>query len=246
MPRGHRPQLPDQPVQRGQQHLFARRLQHQRVADVVDVFAGAGEVHELGRRLEFGAVTEAALDPVLDRLDIVVGGLLDVLDRLCVGLGEAHHEAAQQPSRGLAERRQLRHAGVRQGDQPFDFDLHPAVHQAELAEQRAQGVHAPGVAAIQRRQGGQRGEGHGPGGERRDEGSSPILFGGAREAARKWRHRPKDGAPATYAMRGRMPECIVSTRCECPQSFRITCLNLRQWLELWPLFRYHLRFEFQG
>ena len=65
------------------------RLQHQRMAGVVDVLAGAGEVHELGRRRQLGMALEAGLEPVLDRLDVVVGRALDVLDGLGVGLGEA-------------------------------------------------------------------------------------------------------------------------------------------------------------
>jgi hypothetical protein len=71
-------QLRADTVQRRQQHLFARGLQHQRVAGVVDVFAGAGEVHELGRAASSsGWPLNARLDPVLDRLHVVVGGLFD-------------------------------------------------------------------------------------------------------------------------------------------------------------------------
>ncbi len=39
-------QTPDQHLQRGQHHGIARALEHQRVAQVVDVFRGAGEMDE--------------------------------------------------------------------------------------------------------------------------------------------------------------------------------------------------------
>jgi hypothetical protein len=69
-------------------------LEHQRVAGVVDVLAGAGEVHELAARLASSAwPLQARLDPVLDRLDVVVGGLLDVLDGLRVGFENSHAPA---------------------------------------------------------------------------------------------------------------------------------------------------------
>jgi hypothetical protein len=48
-------------VQRGQQHLLARGLEHQRVAGVVDVLAGAGEVHELAGRLQLRLVGKTLL-----------------------------------------------------------------------------------------------------------------------------------------------------------------------------------------
>ena len=104
----------DQLVERGQQHLGTRGLQHQRVAGVVDVLAGAGEVHELARRLQLDVVVQALLEPVLDRLDVVLGDslgaghLLDLLGaelvdngaqpRLLVA-GEAAHTGHGSPAR---------------------------------------------------------------------------------------------------------------------------------------------------
>jgi hypothetical protein len=67
------------------------------VAGVVDVLAGAREVHELARGLQLGVAVEAALQPVLDRLHVVVGGALDLLDGLRVGLGEARTEPRSRP-----------------------------------------------------------------------------------------------------------------------------------------------------
>jgi hypothetical protein len=148
-------------VQQRQQHVGAGRLQHQAVAGVVDVLAGAGEVHELADRLQLGVVVEAAAQPVLDRLHVVVGGALDFLDGLRVGFGEARHEASQQATRRFGQGLELGEARIRQRDEPFDLDLHAAVHEAELAQQGAQGRHPGGVAAVERRQGGERGQRHG-------------------------------------------------------------------------------------
>jgi hypothetical protein len=157
---GHRGQPPpcaaagQHAVQRRQQHLLARGLQHQRVAGVVDVLAGAGEVHELGGGSSSAWPLKALLDPVLHRLDVVVGGLLDVLDGLRVGLAETQHQAAQQAARGSDSGANSAKAGVGQRDEPLHLDLHAAVHQAELRQQRAQRRQPCGVAAVQRRQGG--------------------------------------------------------------------------------------------
>jgi hypothetical protein len=114
----------DQAVQRGQQHLVARALELQRVAGVVDVLAGAGEVDELAGRAQFGPRLELGLDPVLDRLDVVVGGLLDLLDRQRVGLGEVLHQPEQVGARAGRERLEFGEAGVGQGDEPAHLDLH--------------------------------------------------------------------------------------------------------------------------
>ena len=157
----HLRELVDDAVERGQQHLAARRLQHQRVAGVVDVLAGAGEVDELARRAQFGLALAAVPEPVLDRLHVVVGRALDILDRLRIGLREAQHEAAQEAARGLGERPELVEAGVRQRDEPLDLDLHPPVHEAELRQQRAQRRDLVLVAPVQRRQGGECGGFHG-------------------------------------------------------------------------------------
>ncbi len=75
-------------VQRRQHHLLAGGLELQRVAGVVDVLAGAGEMHELAGALQLGPGLEFGLDPVLHGLHVVIRGLLDFLDREAVGFGE--------------------------------------------------------------------------------------------------------------------------------------------------------------
>ncbi len=149
-------------VQAGQQHLAARLLQHQAVAEVIDVFAGAGKVHEFQRRTQLGVVLELLLDEVFHRLDVMVGGALDLLDPRCMGNVEAVGQGAQALRGSGRERRQLGDARLGgQCQQPFDFDLDPRLDQAVFGEDRAQRIHFGGVAAVERGQGEQGGIRHG-------------------------------------------------------------------------------------
>ena len=68
------------PIEPRQQHPFARVAQHQRIRKIVDVFAGAGEVHKLFGLGERFVVADLFFDEVFDRFDIVIGGRLDRLD----------------------------------------------------------------------------------------------------------------------------------------------------------------------
>ena len=89
---GHVAQFGNHCVQRGQQHLLAPGLELQRVAGVVDVFAGAAKVHELAGGQQLGACVKFGLDPVFHRFDVVVGGFFNRLDGFAVGLGELLHK----------------------------------------------------------------------------------------------------------------------------------------------------------
>ena len=78
-------------VQTGQQHLRTRCLELQRMAGVVDVFAGAGEMYELQRCGEFGfqcirqtGLLALRLEPILHRLHIMVGGFFNLFDGQCI------------------------------------------------------------------------------------------------------------------------------------------------------------------
>jgi glutathione S-transferase len=104
----HRTQLLDQLVEPGQQHFLARLVEHQGVAEVVDVLARAGEVDELQRRTELGIALELFLDQVLDRLDVVVGGALDFLHPRRVGDAEVVGQRTQPRGRRFGKRRQAR------------------------------------------------------------------------------------------------------------------------------------------
>ena len=188
----HLAQAGDHLVQRGQQHGVAPALELQGVAGVVDVLAGAGEVHELRGLFQFGACVELGLDPVLHGLDVVVGGLLDLLDGHGIGLGEVLDQAHQVGAGTGRERWELLETSVGQGDEPRDLDLHAAVHVALFAHERAQRRQLAGVAAVQRREGGDGGEAAGgSGGGGRGRSHPRIVEGGsgARPIPPGWRRR---------------------------------------------------------
>jgi hypothetical protein len=153
--------LSDDGVQARQHHLVAARAQLQRVAGVVDVFAGAGKVHEFGGLFQLGAGFELGLDPVFHGLHVVVGGFFDLLDGGRIGLGEVLDQAQQVSACSGGQGLEFGKAGIRQGDEPRHLDLHTAVHVAVLAHDGAQRGKFGGVAAVQRRKGGDGGQAHG-------------------------------------------------------------------------------------
>ena len=111
---------------------------------------------------ELGVVLQAFLDEVFDRLDVVVGGALDLLDARGVGDGEVvGQRAAGVRARPASNGASSTMPGfVGQREQPFDLDPHARLDQAVLGEDRAQRVDLAGIAAIERGQGEQRGVGH--------------------------------------------------------------------------------------
>ena len=137
----------------GRQHDFvARRLQHQRVAQVVDVFGSAREVDELGDLRDLGVARETFLQEVLDGLDVVIGARLYGLDLGAVGFGEAADDRVERFERGGGELRYFldgRFGGER--FEPFDFDQHAVADEAELAEIRSQRFDFAAVAPVERR-----------------------------------------------------------------------------------------------
>jgi len=155
-------QLHQQLVQRRQHHGVAPRAQLQGVAGVVDVFAGAGEVHELAGFLQFRTGFEPGFDPVFNGLDVVVGGLLDLLDGHAIGFREVLDQVQQVGACAGGETLELLKTCVAQGDEPGHFDLNTAVHIALLAHQRTQAGELAGVAAIQRGDGRDGGKTHSP------------------------------------------------------------------------------------
>jgi hypothetical protein len=151
---GHRAQRLDDGIEFRQQHLLPRLVEHQRIGQVVDVLAGAGEMHELQRRLERRVAFQPFLEEVLDRLDVVVGGRLDLLDVRGVGDGEAVGERAQAADGVVVEGGQFGDGGLRrQRQQPFDLHTHAGADQPVLGEDRPQRVDLARIAAVERGQG---------------------------------------------------------------------------------------------
>src|SRR5690606_784150 len=159
---GHVRQGVGDPFGGGEQDLVAAGLQHQPVGGVVDVLGGAGEVDELGDGVELGIGGDAFLDEVLHRLDVVVGGFLDVLDALGVRFAEAGGDVVEQGVGRGAEGRHLGDAGMG-GEtlQPADLDDHPVFDQAKLTENLPKRRGLGAVAAVDGGNGGEGGEIHG-------------------------------------------------------------------------------------
>mmetsp|Transcript_7277 Transcript_7277/g.17738 ORF Transcript_7277/g.17738 Transcript_7277/m.17738 type:complete len:294 (+) Transcript_7277:491-1372(+) len=80
----HRPHVPDQGVHPRKDHLVPGLAEHERVGEVVDVLAGAGEVQELGDGPQLLAVLDPLLQEVFDGLHVVLGHALDLLHALAV------------------------------------------------------------------------------------------------------------------------------------------------------------------
>ena len=143
----HGAQARNHGIQAGQQDLLAGGLQLQSVAGVVDVFAGAGKVHELiGCRQLFAQCgcecrrRKLRLDPILDGFDIVVGGFLNFLDGQSIIGGKVAHQAQQIRACGLAQGLEFLQAGIAQGNEPANFHLNTTVHIALLAHEGTQGA----------------------------------------------------------------------------------------------------------
>ncbi|CAM2144420.1 Glutathione s-transferase protein [Paraburkholderia tropica] len=137
-------------AQRRQDHVLTRAGEHQAVRRVVDVFRGAGEVDELAGALQFRLTLHRFLEPVLDRLHVVVRHALDVLDARGVVRREVLGELEQELLRRFREARHFRETGLRQRDQPVDFHGHAIAHEGGFREPVAQGFGFRGVAAVER------------------------------------------------------------------------------------------------
>ena len=96
---------------------------------------------------------ELAADPVLHRLDVVIGARLDGLDRRDVGRRRIGRERLEPAARGLRQRGEHRgRRPLRQRQQPGAFHTHALAHQTRLAEHAAHRRELGGIAAIQRRE----------------------------------------------------------------------------------------------
>ena len=134
-----------------QQHGAPRFGEHQPVGEVVDVLRSACEVDELGRPRDLGRRCKALLQPVLDRLDVVIGGPFDRLDALGIGDTEFCRGGVEQRARGRGERRYFGDSRFsRERREPDQLDLYPVADEAVLAEVLGESRHLVAVAPIER------------------------------------------------------------------------------------------------
>ena len=119
-------------------------------------------MQEILERLRFRSVAEAFANEILDRLDVVIGGRLDVLDAFGIVEREVVDDVVQHV---LHDRRTIGPSSVicglvRQALQPAHLDQHPEPDQAVFAEDVAEAVDLVGIAAVSRREGSQSGDFH--------------------------------------------------------------------------------------
>jgi hypothetical protein len=115
-------------------------------------------MNELRHARDFRDRGEALLQPVLDRLDVVVGRPLDGLDPRGVGRAETFRGRREQLAQRRGESGHFADAGfIRQCDEPGDLDANTGADQTEFAEVRGERRDLGRVPAIERRKGGERG-----------------------------------------------------------------------------------------
>eukprot|EP00962_Isochrysis_galbana_P006308 scaffold1704_cov100-Isochrysis_galbana.AAC.1 len=156
---GHGHQLVDDGAHGRQRHLRPRVPQHQRVRQVVDVLRRAGKVDELDRRsqLRWRRVGrgDLILQVVLNGLDVVVGGALDLLHTLRLGHVEVVRDGLQRRHGRRVEPGQLRHDGLgREPQQPGNLNGDTPLDERVLREvlpQRRRLVRVPTVDRADRR-----------------------------------------------------------------------------------------------
>ena len=105
-------------------------------------------------------LVEFLLEPVLDRLDVVVGDLLDVLDALRVLHAEAGVDRTEPLEVARVEAGQLRQRQPAERDEVLDLDPHAVADQRGFGEVIRQAFGLAAVAAVDRGNGLQRGETH--------------------------------------------------------------------------------------
>ena len=139
----------DDIVHQRQQGLVARLAQHERIGQVIDVLGGAGKVNEFADRFQFLVAGDFLLEEIFHRLDVMVGGALDVLDTLCIRFVEFFNEVIEHMVGVVAERRHFTDVFLsRQRLQPADLDLHAMTDQPVLAEDGPQGFGFRSITAV--------------------------------------------------------------------------------------------------
>ena len=109
-------------------------------------------MNELRHPCHFGNAGQSLLEPVFDRLDVVIGLPFDRLDAGGVVDREALGNFGDGGSCRIGERRHLRDRRFgRQRGEPRELDAHAMANEAELAELAAQRGDLAHVAPVERR-----------------------------------------------------------------------------------------------
>jgi hypothetical protein len=158
---GHRRDGLDEAGGAGEPDLLDGALHHERVGQVVDVLAGAAEVDELGEAGVLGGGGdrgEAALEEVLDGLDVVQRLALDRCELLDLGGAEVLDDLAQGRLLGVGQGAHPRDDLVGgQPDQPLDLDPDAGPVEGRLGQVVDERRHDAAVATVERTEGDGRG-----------------------------------------------------------------------------------------
>ncbi len=153
MPVCERAQIGNQGRQRGHQHTAPRPGDHQVVGEIVDVFRRAGEMDEFAGAGDLRHTGETFLQPVFDRLDVVVGRALDRLDPLSVGDAEVTSCLRNLLASRRAEWADFDDAGlVGKRLEPGQLDTDALADQRVFAEMFGKCGDLAAIPAIERRQ----------------------------------------------------------------------------------------------
>ena len=119
--------------------------------EIVDILRRAGEMDEFDNLRDFGNAGKPLLQPIFDRLDVVVGRALDRLDALGVGGEERRSRLVQECPRRGRKRRDLGDAGfVGQRLEPGKLDFDAIADEPVFAEVLGEGGELLAVASVQR------------------------------------------------------------------------------------------------
>jgi len=141
----------DQLVHARQQYAVAAVPEHQCVGKIIDVLGSAGEVDEFGAARDFLVAAGFFLQKIFDRLDVVIGGRLDLLDAARIAFREIRNDALEEFFRGWREGRYFLDLFVTaEREQPAYLDQHAPADQAVFAEERAERSGFGLVAAVER------------------------------------------------------------------------------------------------
>ena len=142
----------DDVLERREPHPLHRRADGERVGEVVDVLARAGEVGEFGDGVEAEA-REPGPHVVFDGLDVVPGRRLEARELVDVGLAEVGDEGPQAGGLLGGEPRRSEQFAVGEEYEPLDFHVDPGPVESRLGEVLAEFGHGGPVAPVERAEG---------------------------------------------------------------------------------------------
>ena len=108
---------------------------------------------EFAEALVYSESVETVLDEILDSLDVVVGGLLDLLHLQGVFDGETAVYVAKVVEQRLVETFQLGQGQVAQRDEIFDFYSYAIPYEGEFRKISAKGLSLQVITSVNRRDG---------------------------------------------------------------------------------------------